>query len=72
MEIMFLLNYYQTVDEIISDSEDAIKKHHDGSFNSMKNVILAPCAPFCSSIECYKRTAELARKYNNNHIIMLD
>ena len=61
----------QTVDEIISDSEDAIKKHHDGSFNSMKNVILAPCAPFCSSIECYKRTAELARKYNvrlNTHL----
>ena len=39
----------QTVDEIIADSEDAIKKYHDGNFNSMKNVILAPCAPFCSS-----------------------
>ena len=36
----------QTVDEIIDDSEDAIKKYHDGSFNSMRNVILAPFALF--------------------------
>ena len=61
----------QTVDEIIADSEDAIKKYHDGNFNSMKNVILAPCAPFCSSKECYIKTAELARKYKvrlNTHL----
>ena len=57
----------QTVDEIIADSEDAIKKYHDGNFNSMKNVILAPCAPFCSSKKCYIKTAELARKY---HVIL--
>ena len=29
----------QTVDEIIADSEDAIKKYHDGNFNSMRNFI---------------------------------
>mgnify|MGYP002627190158 FL=1 len=64
-------NLLQTVDEIISDSEDAIKKYHDGNFNSMKNVILAPCAPFCSSKECYIKTANLARKYKvklNTHL----
>lgn len=52
----------QSVDEIIADSEDAINKYHDGSINSMKNIILAPCAPFCSSKEAYIKTAELARK----------
>lgn len=64
-------NLLQTVDEIIADSEDAIKKYHDRSFNSMRNVILAPCAPFCSSKECYIKTAKLARKYKvrlNTHL----
>ena len=54
----------QTVDEIIADSENAIKKYHNGRFNSMRNVILAPCPPFSSSKECYIKTAELARKYH--------
>jgi cytosine/adenosine deaminase-related metal-dependent hydrolase len=64
-------NLLQTVNEIINDSEDAIKKYHDSSFNSMKNIILAPCAPFCSSKICYIKTAELGRKYNvrlNTHL----
>ena len=64
-------NLLQTVNEIINDSEDAIKKYHDNSFNSMKNIILAPCAPFCSSKICYIKTAELGRKYNvrlNTHL----
>ena len=64
-------NLLQTVDEIIADSENAIKKYHDGSFNSMRNVILAPCPPFSSSKECYIKTAELARKYHvrlNSHL----
>ena len=37
----------------------------------MRNVILAPCAPFCSSKECYIKTAEFARKYHmrlNTHL----
>ena len=37
----------------------------------MRNVILAPCAPFSSSKECYIKTAEFARKYHmrlNTHL----
>jgi len=52
----------QTIDEILQESEDAINNFHDNSFNSMRNVILAPCSPFCCSKELLKKTVELARK----------
>ena len=52
----------QTIDEILSESEDAINNFHDGKINSMRNVILAPCSPFCCSKELMKKTVELARK----------
>jgi cytosine/adenosine deaminase-related metal-dependent hydrolase len=54
----------QTIDEILSESEDAIINFHDGNINSMRNVILGPCSPFCCSKELMKKTVELARKNN--------
>ena len=54
----------QSIDEILSESEDAINKFHDSNINSMRNVILGPCSPFCCSKELLKKTVELARKKN--------
>lgn len=52
----------QTVDEILKDSEDAVKKFHDGSPYSMRQVALAPCSPFSVTGELLKESAKLARK----------
>jgi cytosine/adenosine deaminase-related metal-dependent hydrolase len=53
----------QTVDEILKDSEDAIRAYHDPSVHSMRQVVLAPCSPFSASGTLYRETAILARKY---------
>lgn len=53
----------QTIDEILTDSENAIKRYHDNSRFSMRRVVLAPCSPFSASPELYRESAELARKY---------
>lgn len=52
----------QTVDEIMKDSEDAVRKYHDASRYSMHQVALAPCSPFSVSSELLKESAKLARK----------
>ena len=52
----------QNIEEILTESEDAINNFHDGKINSMRNVILAPCSPFCCTKELMKKTVELARK----------
>ena len=52
----------QTIDEILTESEEAINNFHDGRINAMRNVILAPCSPFCCTKELMKKTVELARK----------
>lgn len=52
----------QTVDEILKDSEAAVKKYHDGSRYSMHQVALAPCSPFSVTGELLKESAILARK----------
>lgn len=52
----------QTVDEILKDSEEAVKKFHDGSPYSMRQVALAPCSPFSVTGELLKESAKLARK----------
>lgn len=52
----------QTIDEILKDSETAVKKFHDDSPYSMRQVALAPCAPFNVSGELLKESAKLARK----------
>lgn len=54
----------QTVDEILKDSEAAVKKYHDGSRYSMHQVALAPCSPFSVTGELLKESAILARKLN--------
>ena len=52
----------QTVDEILCDSELAVKKYHDGSRYSMGQVALAPCSPFSVTGELLRESAVLARK----------
>lgn len=54
----------QTVDEILLDSERAVKKYHDASPYSMRRVALAPCSPFSVTGELMRETAKLARALN--------
>ncbi|MDO4543714.1 MAG: 8-oxoguanine deaminase [Clostridia bacterium] len=51
----------QTVDEILSDCQQAIERYHDNSELSMKQVLLAPCSPFSVSTELLRQSALLAR-----------
>lgn len=53
----------QSVDEIMKDSVRLIEKYHDGSFQSMCRVALAPCSPFSVSAELLRQSALLARQY---------
>ncbi len=53
----------QTVDEILKDSEKAIKTYHDAAKFSMRQVVVAPCSPFSASAPLYKESAVLARRY---------
>ncbi len=52
----------QTVDRILYDSETAVSKYHDPSFNSMSQVALAPCSPFSVSEDLLRESAKLARR----------
>lgn len=54
----------QKMDKILYDSERVIKKYHDANEFSMRQVALAPCAPFNVTAEIMKESATLARKYN--------
>lgn len=54
----------QKMDKILYDSERIIKKYHDAKEFSMRQVALAPCAPFNVTAELMKESAALARKYN--------
>lgn len=56
----------QTMDQILEDSERLIKTYHDSSFNSMRQIVLAPCSPFSVTGELMKESAKLARKYKVN------
>ena len=51
----------QTVDAILRDSQAAVEKFHDPSFNSMRMVALAPCSPFSAGEALYRQSALLAR-----------
>ncbi len=53
----------QTVDEILLDSERAIKRYHDPNRLSMHRVVVAPCSPFSASADLYRESAKLARNY---------
>lgn len=52
----------QNEDDILSDSERLIDRHHDKSKFSMTRVALAPCSPFSVSLELMKDSRDLARK----------
>lgn len=51
----------QSIDEILKSSEFLVKKYHDSSKFSMRQVALAPCSPFSVSKDLMKQTAQLAR-----------
>lgn len=52
----------QNMDEILFDSERLIEKYHDSGRYSMRQVVLAPCAPFTVTEELMIESAKLARK----------
>ena len=54
----------QTVDEILKDSEDTVKRFHDPQRFSMHRVVIAPCSPFSASTALYRESAALARTLN--------
>lgn len=54
----------QNIDKILYDSERIIKTYHDPKEFSMRQVALAPCAPFNVTAEIMKESAILARQYN--------
>ncbi|KIA64847.1 8-oxoguanine deaminase [Nocardia vulneris] len=52
----------QPLDTILTDSADAVARHHDPSFDSMLRIALAPCSPFSVSSELLRESAVLARE----------
>lgn len=52
----------QTVDQILLESEEAVKKFHDSSRYSMHQLALAPCSPFSVTGDLLRESAKLARK----------
>jgi len=53
----------QDEDEILSQSEDALRKYHDAAPDAMRKVALAPCSPFSVSEKSMRDAAALARRY---------
>ena len=51
----------QSVDKILKDSEDAVRRYHDSSEFSMSQVALAPCSPFSVTEDLLRESAVLAR-----------
>lgn len=51
----------QKTDKILKESERLIDTYHDPSFNSMRQVTLAPCSPFSVTEDLMVETAKLAR-----------
>jgi len=52
----------QTVDKILDDSIRLVKKYHDPSKYSMRQVVLAPCSPFSVTTDLLEESAKIARK----------
>lgn len=52
----------QTVDEILKDSERLVRRFHDPSPLSMRQMVLAPCSPFSVSETLLRESALLARE----------
>ncbi|GAA1019380.1 8-oxoguanine deaminase [Acrocarpospora pleiomorpha] len=51
----------ETRDEILAETEAAVRKYHDPSFGSMVRIAVAPCSPFSVSGRLMVESAELAR-----------
>ena len=52
----------QTIDAILRDSEEAVRRFHDPAPFAMRRVALAPCSPFSVSRALLSESAGLARK----------
>ena len=52
----------QDDDEVLSDSERLVARHHDRSWGAMVRIALAPCSPFSVTPELMRQTAELAER----------
>ncbi|WP_308169588.1 8-oxoguanine deaminase [Acrocarpospora catenulata] len=52
----------ETFDEILAETEAAVRKYHDPSFGSMLRIAVAPCSPFSVSGRLMTESAELARR----------
>lgn len=52
----------QSIDKIMYDSEQAVKKFHDPSRYAMHQVALAPCSPFSVTEDLLRQTAIVARE----------
>jgi 8-oxoguanine deaminase len=50
-------------DRVLEDTEAAIQKWHDDTFEAMTSVAVAPCSPFSVTRELMRESAELARKH---------
>jgi len=53
----------QDEDEILSQSEDALRKYQNAELDAMRKVALAPCSPFSVSEKSMRDAAALARRY---------
>ncbi len=54
----------QTTEEILEDSRRCVEQFHDPSRFSMRQVVIAPCAPFNVTADLMKESAALARSLN--------
>ncbi len=52
----------EDIDAILSATEAAVDNYHDGSFDSMLQMGVAPCSPFSVTGDLLKQTADLARR----------
>ncbi len=51
----------QSIDEILRDGEEAVRRFHDPARFSMRQVMLAPCSPFSVSADLMRESARQAR-----------
>ncbi|GAA3687423.1 8-oxoguanine deaminase [Gordonia hankookensis] len=52
----------QGLDDILSDSADAVSRWHDPSADAMLRIALAPCSPFSVTTDLLRESALLARE----------
>ena len=52
----------QDTDAALSDTEEAIRRHHDATPGSMLRIAVAPCSPFSATERLMKESGALARR----------